>query len=967
MFLPIALAALLTAGMARAATVPVSADVAANTTWFATNTYVLQTVVYVKSNVTLTIEPGTVIKAATGGLIARDGIPNLVAALWVTRGGKLNAAGTVDNPIIFTYDGDNVNNPTDVPFNTSGQWGGIVLCGRALINSAQSTAGNVASPKYERLEGTTTDGVDGAHLFGGSDDSDNSGVMRYVSIRYPGTVFAPARELNGLTMGAVGKGTDISYVEVIGSSDDAFEWWGGCVNTHHLVAAFCEDDDFDTDQGYRGTNQFWFGIKPPWSGSTDSRGLETDGDLNQSASGELPKSQWTVHNVTLIGRGKTATGFGGGIGWNARDEAAPNVLNSIFAEFAAGVKVDTDGTNEFFTGLADLRHSIFDVGTALSDANADYLFSAPARMNTLQPALLGGISYTNNMGLNPRPAATSPALTNVAAQGAGLTATTYRGAFGRYDQWADGWTALSQLGYLGDGRNPVPVATDISANTTWFATNTYVLQTVVYVKSNVTLTIEPGTVIKAATGGLIARDGIPNLVAALWVTRGGKLNAAGTVDNPIIFTYDGDNVNNPTDVPFNTSGQWGGIVLCGRALINSAQSTAGNVASPKYERLEGTTTDGVDGAHLFGGSDDSDNSGVMRYVSIRYPGTVFAPARELNGLTMGAVGKGTDISYVEVIGSSDDAFEWWGGCVNTHHLVAAFCEDDDFDTDQGYRGTNQFWFGIKPPWSGSTDSRGLETDGDLNQSASGELPKSQWTVHNVTLIGRGKTATGFGGGIGWNARDEAAPNVLNSIFAEFAAGVKVDTDGTNEFFTGLADLRHSIFDVGTALSDANADYLFSAPARMNTLQPALLGGISYTNNMGLNPRPAATSPALTNVAAQGAGLTATTYRGAFGTNDQWALGWTALYRLGYLQGVYRPAGNVVNCVPSTLAITQNGGDVMLSFASVATKSYRLLGSNDAATPLAGWSQVSTLVAGGNTASFTVPAAGAHRFFIVICE
>ena len=109
-----------------------------------------------------------------------------------------------------------------------------------------------------------------------------------------------------------------------------------------------------------------------------------------SATGELPKSQWTVHNATLIGRGKTATGFGGGIGWNARDEAAPNVFNTVFANFATGVKVDTDGTNEFFTGQADLRSSIFDVTTAMSDANAGYLFSDATRLNTLEAALLSG-------------------------------------------------------------------------------------------------------------------------------------------------------------------------------------------------------------------------------------------------------------------------------------------------------------------------------------------------------------------------------------------------------------------------------------------------------------------------------------------------------------------------------------------------------------------------------------------------
>jgi hypothetical protein len=183
-------ATLLGCASARAAVVPVATDVAADTIWYATNTYILQTIVYVKTNVTLTIQPGTVIKAATNGIIARDGIPNLVAALWVTRGGKLHAVGTVDKPIIFTFEGDDVTNPNDVPLTTSGQWGGVVLCGRATINSAAFAAGNAATPKYDRFEGTTTDGVDGAHFFGGDDDEDNSGILRYVSIRYPGNQFA---------------------------------------------------------------------------------------------------------------------------------------------------------------------------------------------------------------------------------------------------------------------------------------------------------------------------------------------------------------------------------------------------------------------------------------------------------------------------------------------------------------------------------------------------------------------------------------------------------------------------------------------------------------------------------------------------------------------------------------------------------------------------------------------------------
>jgi hypothetical protein len=532
-------------------------------------------------------------------------------------------------------------------------------------------------------------------------------------------------------------------------------------------------------------------------------------------------------------------------------------------------------------------------------------------------------------------------------------------------------TQISAAALLGCGTAQaavVPVTADVAADATWYATNTYVLQTVVYVRTNATLTIEAGTVIKAATSGLLSRPGIPNLVAALWVTRGAKLNAVGTVERPIIFTFDGDDVNNPNDVPFNTSGQWGGIVLCGNAQINSAANAVGNVATPKYELFEGTTDPNGTGEHYFGGSNDEDDSGTLRYVSIRYPGTVFAPARELNGLTMGAVGRGTDISYVEVMNSSDDAFEWWGGNVNTHHLVAAFCEDDDFDTDQGYRGTNQFWFGIKPPWNGSSDSRGFETDGDLNQSLAGELPKSQWTVHNATIIGRGKSVTGFGGGVAWNARDEAAPNVINSVIAEFAVGVLIDNDGNVEFTSGQADLRNTIFDVtaGPSAANANANILFTDAARANTVQAALLGGVSYTNNLGLNPRPQAGSPALSNVLPQGAGLTPTTYRGAFAPNDQWAHKWTAIYDMGYLQGVYvPPTGGTPD--PVDLEILVNGNSVTVSFVGVAGVNYQVQSATAMTGSPSDWSDIGSPLSGAGPLSYNTTTAGDAKFFRVVSQ
>jgi hypothetical protein len=449
----LSVAGLMAAGTAHGALVPVTTDIAPDTTvtWYATNEYRLDTIVYVRTNATLIIEPGTVIKGGTNenNLVLRDGIPNLVSALWVTRGGKLYATGTVAQPIIFTMEGDDVNDPNDIPPTVTGKWGGIVMMGRAPINSAFDSTGNTSNPVTDLYEGAG-EGPNSEHRFGGNDPEDNSGALRYVSIRHTGNTFAPDKELNSLTMGGVGRGTTIEYIESYASSDDAFEWFGGTVNTKYLVAAFCEDDDFDTDQGYTGTNQFWFGIKPPWQGSSDSRGFETDGDTSQTILGDrLPYSVWRVDNATLIGRGKANTSFGGGRGWNARDEAAPNVFNSVFAEFNTGLLLDTDGLYHWTNGpLARAQYNVWDVTTAEANGNGAFLFTNAIYNNTVELAVLGGISYTNDVaGLDPRPQGGSPLLGNVLA---GATVpTSYRGAFsGPQDNWADGWSLLSKAGYL---------------------------------------------------------------------------------------------------------------------------------------------------------------------------------------------------------------------------------------------------------------------------------------------------------------------------------------------------------------------------------------------------------------------------------------------------------------------------------------------------------------------------------------
>lgn len=509
----------------------------------------------------------------------------------------------------------------------------------------------------------------------------------------------------------------------------------------------------------------------------------------------------------------------------------------------------------------------------------------------------------------------------------------------------------------------VEVTADVTGNTTWFATNTYFLRTVVYVQSNAVLTIEPGTVIKGGTSNLLTRTHIPLLVSALWVTRGGKLYATGTVERPIIFTYDGDPLDgswrrNALGTPL--SGQWGGIVLLGNAVINSALNLGGHGSTPIYEQYEGVAGPGANGEHLFGGGDDEDNSGALRYVSIRYTGKEFETGRELNGLTMGGVGRGTTIEFVEVFGCSDDAFEWWGGTVNTRNLVAAFCEDDDFDTDQGYRGTNQFWFGIKPPWTGTGDSRGFETDGDVYQTAiNTNFPISQWVVHNATLIGRGTNEAATTLGRGWNARDEAAPNVINSIVTDFHTGLLLDSDGMLYFTNSPpeANALNNIWGVAVATATANGSFLFSDASRSNTVENPLLGGVSYTNNLGLNPRPQPGSPALGNVLA--GAPTPVNYRGAFGPNDNWADSWTAISTLGILAA---PA-----CAQPTLTIARNGSNVDISFPSQIGCDYQLQSTDTLTAGAGSWGDEGTPVSGTGSTITATRAVSGLRFFRVVTQ
>jgi hypothetical protein len=321
------------------------------------NVYFLNGWVYIDTLVTLTIQPGTIIRGDKGNK----------GAIIVERGGKLIANGNVNEPIVFTS-----NQP--VGSRNYGDWGGIILCGRATINPA----GGIA----------TIEGGVGTQYGGGSnpDDADNSGSLKYVRIEFPGVAFQPNNEINGLTMGGVGNGTTLDYVQVSFSGDDAFEWFGGKVNAKHLIALRNWDDDFDTDFGYQGKVQFAVSLRDPAVADVSkSNGFESDND--GSGSNNLPLTWPTFSNVSIFGPKVTPTTTSNALyqaAMHLRRNTTTSVFNSLFEGYPIGLFLDgaktqnkatTDSLkieNTFFSGMVQNFNAAFD----------SVYFTSPARSNT---------------------------------------------------------------------------------------------------------------------------------------------------------------------------------------------------------------------------------------------------------------------------------------------------------------------------------------------------------------------------------------------------------------------------------------------------------------------------------------------------------------------------------------------------------------------------------------------------------
>ncbi len=247
----------------------------------------------------------------------------------------------------------------------------------------------------------------------------------------------------------------------------------------------------------------------------------------------------------------------------------------------------------------------------------------------------------------------------------------------------------------------VEISGEITTTVTWTNNKVYRLNGFVRVQPNGVLNIEPGTII------LGDRESKGTLV----IQMGGKIYANGTADNPIVMTSE-------RPVGFREPGDWGGLVVCGKAPNNT-----GGVAE-----LEG----GYGAFH--GGTDPDDNSGVIRYVRLEYAGVPINPNEEVNTLTMGSVGRGTVIEYVQASYGLDDAFEWFGGTVNHKYLIAFRGLDDDWDIDLGYSGKVQFGLSVRSPM-GADQSGSNSFEADNNGAGSAATPLTSAVFANISILG----------------------------------------------------------------------------------------------------------------------------------------------------------------------------------------------------------------------------------------
>jgi hypothetical protein len=721
------------------------------------------------ANVALVIEAGTLI------------LGDASEALIVTRGSTIDANGTAADPVVMTSvdqfvawvaggDGD----------SGRGEWAGLALMGFGATNECVGVPCNV------NAEGNIG-------FYGGENDNDDSGDLDYVVILHAGNdIDGNGNELNGLTFFGTGAGTTASYVQVHKGLDDGIEHFGATDFIDHVVLTDNADDSFDWGQGYRGGAQF---VVIKQATDAGDKGIEADND--EGANDALPRSKPVLANFTILGR---RDGQAAADGIILRRGTGALIHNFVVADFRDScLDVDETATQNLFGTDLTISGSILwcsDGDEFENDANQAATaawFNAGTNNRVVDPNLSG-------IGI-PNP------VTGVEGD---FESTNFTGAYSQdpLDDWTAGWTVslagnntvwepatggtlagavpaandlcpagttdvgdadLSSLG--GGGMDICQLAARYGSAGTTTLTNDNVYRIAsgfpgTYVGNGeceigsatcaagavvaARLVIEPGTLI------------LGDAAEALIVTRGSRIEANGTALDPIVMTSvdqftawaaggDGD----------SGRGEWAGLALMGYAKSNECTGVPCNV------NAEGNIG-------FYGGENDADDSGFLRYVVIQHAGNdIDGNGNELNGLTFFATGSATIASHVQVHKGLDDGVEHFGGKSFIDHVVLTANADDSLDWGQGWRGGAQYVVIVQ---AADDADAGIEADNDENDNNA--EPVSVPTLVNLTIVGSdgGTPATADTRGI--LLRRGTGAKIYNTIVTGSDTCLRIQGDAT---------------------------------------------------------------------------------------------------------------------------------------------------------------------------------------------
>jgi hypothetical protein len=821
------------------------------------------------TTVTLTINAGATLFGAAGS-----------DYIVVTRGSRIEANGAADSPIVMTSRSDIEGT---VGANEIGLWGGLIINGRAPINACIDGTAVGGSADCEKS------GEGSSGLFGGDNPADNSGTLNYLQVRFAGFKVNAEDELNGIAFQGVGSGTDVDYVQVHNNADDGIEMFGGTVDLRHMVLTGNSDDSMDYTDGWTGRAQF---VLVEQSNDGD-QGFEFD---NRSSNFNLlPRSNPTISNFTLIGQRLGTGSNDSDQGMLIRAGTAGSLNNGIVVDFGDQcLDIDDDGTFDRIgaSGAAGdetltIQSTVLDCVTNFSESAGD-----PVVVSTWFLSQANNAEIDNTLsGPFPGPVELAVTARDMNAIDAWFEPVSYIGAFSGIEtaasNWAAGWTyelfadpgcptGTTESSEVLNGDRVCQITGNVTADLHLTRGSVYELVGPVFVGVDrgpdaasplpsgiaAQLTIDPGVTVFGSAGS-----------DYIVVTRGSSIRSNGTRTAPVILTARSD-VEGTVGV--NEIGQWGGLVLNGRAPINACidgTATGGTVDCEKS---------GEGSSGLFGGADPTDDSGNIFYTQVRYAGFKVNAEDELNGIAFQGIGNGTEVDYVQVHNNADDGIEMFGGAVDLRHMVLTGNSDDSMDYTDGWVGRAQF---VIVQQSADGD-QGFEFD---NRSSNFNLlPRSNPMIANFTLIGQRLGTGSNDSDQGMLIRAGTAGALYNGIVIDFGNEcLDIDDDGTFDRI-GASDaagdealtIESTVLDCVTNFSESAGD-----PVDVSTWFLGQTGNAEITHSMsgftfipadsGVVPGATELAVTPTDVNAIDPWFTSTSYIGAVAdASDTWYQGWT---------------------------------------------------------------------------------------------